>query len=189
PVRALNDDGIGSTSTIAQGIYWAVTQGARVINVSIEMQAETIAVRRAIEFATDSGVLVVAAVGNAGRDEVVFPARNGDVVGVASVRADGVAAGFTNTGSEVDFVAPGVQVIGALPLDLNPTGAGRWSGTSFSTPIVAGVFALMAERFPDQDPSQWRDRLRDTALSVESQNPAVGGDLGNGWAQPAAALR
>jgi len=188
PVRVLNDEGVGTTSGVSAGIVWAVDRGAHVVNVSIDVPVSSDALKDAIDYAHDRGVVVVAAAGNGGASDLHFPARLGDVVSVAAVDGAGVGAPFTNFSSDVDFAAPGLDVLGAVPLDLNPLGTGRWSGTSFAAPIVAGCFALVASADPGGDFEDWLASLEETAQPLDAGNPVLAGKLGAGLVRPARAL-
>jgi subtilisin family serine protease len=189
PVRSLNDDGIGTTSSIAAGILWAVDNGAHVVNVSVDIPSAPEAVREAIHYAEARDVVVVAAGGNDGENQVIFPARFSDVIAVAAVDATGVVPDFSNVGSMVNLVAPGVDLIGAYPMAESPEGTARWSGTSFSAPIVSGSAALVISVFPALRADEIVQRLEDTAMSVDALNPLLAGRLGEGLVQPADAVR
>ena len=189
PVRSLDAEGFGTASTVAAGIVWAADMGAAVICVSVDIPDASKVVKEAIGYAEDQDVLIVAAAGNSGANDLVFPARFGDVVGVAAVDATGVVAPFSNVGSKTSLVAPGVELIGAVPLTMNPPGTARWSGTSFAAPLVAGSAALVRSAMPALDRGEVAQRLRDTAAPVDALNPAHVGRLGAGLVQPAAALR
>lgn len=188
PVRCLNDEGVGTVSSIAAGIYWAVDAGAQVVNVSVEVPETSDVLRHAIDYAHGRGVLLVAAAGNGGRADVTFPARYGGVVAVAAVTEGGVAAPFTNVGSAVSVVAPGVGILGAMPFDVAPAGTARWSGTSFAAPVVSGVAALIRARFPELSREAVRQRIEAAATPVDALNPALAGRLGRGLVNAAAAV-
>ena len=188
PIRVLDDEGFGTTSGVAAGIVWAVDHGADVINVSIDIAVASEVVKDAIKFARERGIPIVAAAGNASLTELRFPSRFDGVIAVAAVDTLGRVAQFTNVGSKVEFVAPGVDMLGAVPLDLNPVGTARWSGTSFSAPLVSGSFALVRSAFPGESDNQLKDRLATTAVPLDDVNPSLTGELGNGLVQPAAAL-
>jgi len=188
PVRVLDDDGIGTASGVAAGIRWAVDNGARVINVSVDIPNDPRIVKDAVEYAEDHDVVIVAAAGNGGLNDVIFPARYSDVMAVAAVDDAGVLAPFSNFGDKVSVVAPGVHLLGAMPQDLNPAGTARWSGTSFSCPLAAGAAALVRAAVPAADRSAVRNRLEGSAMSLQAQNPDMGGRMGAGLVQPAGAL-
>ena len=133
-------------------------------------------------------MIVVAAAGNAGAGTIVFPARFGDVVGVAATDNNGFLAPFSNAGGKVSLVAPGVDLIGAMPLSVTAIGTARWSGTSFATPLVAGSVALVRAALPGLNAGKIIERLRDTAQPVDAQNPANASLLGDGLPRPADAI-
>jgi len=188
PVRVLNDEGFGTASGVAAGIIWAVDQGAHVINISIDIPVESEIVKDAVKFAKERGIPVVAAAGNDTLTELRFPSRLDRVFAVASVDEQGRVAAFSNVGAKVDIAAPGVDLLGAVPLDLNPIGTARWSGTSFSAPIVAGSFALLRAAYPGEDAQALSRRLTSTAFDLGAVNPEQSEKLGAGLIQPAAAL-
>jgi len=188
PIRVLDDEGFGTASGVAAGIVWAVDQGADVVNFSIDMPVESEAVKHAIEYARDREVVIVGAAGNAAQTELQFPARFDRVVAVAAVDRQGVRASFSNVGSKVDFVAPGVELLGAVPMDLNPVGTARWSGTSFAAPLVAGSIALLRAAFPAEGAREITNRLADSAQSVDASNPMHAERMGAGLVRPAVAL-
>lgn len=190
PVRILNDEGFGTSASVAAGIHWAVDAGAQVINLSLHIPNDPEVVKEAVEYAHQRGVLVVAASGNGGMlNDIDWPARYGDVVAVTAVDAAGVVAPFANRGPAVSLVAPGVNILGAVPLSLNTAGTARWSGTSFASPLVAGSAALVKAAFPALGRPDLKRRLLDTAVSVDPLNPLFAGRLGRGIVDPLQALQ
>jgi subtilisin family serine protease len=146
-------------------------------------------VREAVKYARDRRVVVVAAAGNAGGIDIAFPARYSDVLGVTAVDGTGRKPPFASAGSAVSLVAPGVSVLGAMPMDLSASGTARWSGTSFAAPLVAGAAALVRAASPALSAEEVGRRLTDTASSVDPMNPTLAGQLGRGLVQPLAALQ
>lgn len=189
PVRVLDAEGFGTSSTVAAGIIWATDAGAHVINVSADLPDAPEMVSVAVRYARDRGALVVAAAGNAGGTDIAFPARYSDVLGVTAVDVTGVKPPFASAGGAVSLVAPGVAILGAVPMDLSPSGTAHWSGTSFATPLVAGAAALVRAALPALSPEEAGRRLKDTAASVDPMNPGLAGRLGRGLVQPLAALQ
>jgi subtilisin family serine protease len=189
PVRVLDAEGFGNASTVGAGIVWAADAGAQIINVSIEMATDSEAVKEAISYARDRGATVVAAAGNGGNSDIGFPARFSDVLAVTSLGVGDVVAPFANTGSQIDLAAPGMDLIGAVPMDLNLAGTARWSGTSFSVPLVAGSAALVLALDPALEATAVGEQLRETARPIDDQNPALAGKLGDGFVQVLAALQ
>ena len=143
----------------ANAITWAVDNGAKIINLSIGGAETSTIERNAIDYATSHGVLIVAAAGNSAEqgNPLVYPAAllrdSGLVVGAATTT--GARALFSSTGSYVDVLAPGVDVLGALAKGvpagffspvLTPSALGSYaigSGTSYAAPEVAGAAALV----------------------------------------------
>ena len=143
----------------ASAIVYAVDHGANIINLSLGGGQTSIVERDAIDYAAAHGVLVVAAAGNSAEqgNPTVYPAAlvrgSGLVVGAATTA--GARASFSTTGSYVDVLAPGVDVLGALASGISSdfftpastpgsNGAyGYGSGTSYAAPEVAGAAALV----------------------------------------------
>ena len=179
--------GRGSPAEFAEAIDWAVRQGgADVINLSLVMTADNARVRAAVARAVAAGVVVVAAVGNAGAPDKgnpdPFPALYPGVIGVGAVSAQGQRAPYSQRGEYVDLAAIGDRVTAAS----RAAGHTVVDGTSFAAPFVAGTAALIRQRFPDLSPAQVRERLIATA------DPAPGGsrsdDYGFGLLNPYRAL-
>jgi len=177
PVRVLDSDARGTSAGVARGIVWAVDAGAKVINLSLGVRQASAVIQDAVNYARQRNILVVASSGNANLvDSVTFPASLGDVLTVAAVDNTGVRAPFSNVGGRVDLVAPGV----ALTAPWKAGGYGTASGTSFAAPFASAGAALVLSRNPGMRPTDAGKRLVDTAVSVDSLNPAVSGLLGKG---------
>jgi len=138
-VRIANDNGQSDSFMLARGIVAAVDSGASIINISMGSIGDSALVRNAIEYAKAGGALIVAAAGNNGTDQVSYPAANDGVIAVGAVDALGNHLDFSNSGSAVDIAAPGFGVNAAWTGDQ----AAAVTGTSFSSPIVAGAIAAI----------------------------------------------
>jgi subtilisin family serine protease len=146
PLKVLSADGTGATEDLIEAIYLAVDRGAKVINMSLVSDSRE--VKRAIQYATNRGVICVASAGNDGKRTLVFPAALYRVLGVASTTLDDVRASFSNYGARlVSVAAPGEGVISTYP----GGGYAIVSGTSFSTAIVSGAAAILAGAQPGMD--------------------------------------
>lgn len=138
-IRIANDNGYSDSFLLAKGIIAAVDAGAELINISMGSFGDSRLVRNAIEYATQSGALIIAAAGNNGIDSVTYPAANQGVIAVGGVDAMGNHLAFSNTGAEINLAAPGYDIFAAWTNDK----AVSVSGTSFSTPIVTGSIAAI----------------------------------------------
>jgi subtilisin family serine protease len=140
PLKAFKADGTGYTSDIIRAIYYAVANKANVINMSFDFTTASTEFTNAIKYASQNGVICVASAGNEGLQEVVYPAGLTGVIGVASVNGSGQRSSFSNYGTQVVWVAaPGENIISTFPYGSYASA----SGTSFSSPLVAGTVALI----------------------------------------------
>jgi subtilisin family serine protease len=162
PVKVMGDTGQGNAFSVVEGIVYAVDRGAQVINLSIGTRSDAQIVRDAIDYAAKRGVLVVAASGNDGMEQVLLPAGYPEVVCVGAVDAELTRAPFSNYGEEVDVVAPGV---GVYTCGANGTRT-YFSGTSSAAPFVAGALAVLRGRQPHADADELRAQLLATADNV-----------------------
>jgi thermitase len=144
---------------VAWGVRWAVDHGADVLSLSFDDTRDNTRLRQSIRYALDRKVIVVASAGNDGDEVVEYPASYPGVIGVGAVRPSLDLAGFSTEGADVDVVAPGVHVLSCDPFDT----LSWYSGTSFATPIVAGIVALMKADHPGLTPKQAERTLRGTA--------------------------
>jgi serine protease len=171
PVRVLDAQGDGDSVTIARGIRWAATHGARIINLSLEFDLSVTAdqipdVINAIAFAHRRGVIVVAAAGNDTATQLAYPAADPETVSVGATTRDRCLAAYSNTGPGLELVAPGGGDAASVPGDpdchpdrllpdvfqmtllfpTDPTAFGLpdgWYGTSMAAPHVAAAAALV----------------------------------------------
>ncbi|MFN4099031.1 MAG: S8 family serine peptidase [Pararhodobacter sp.] len=124
-----------SVERIAEAIDRLAGQGVRLINLSLA-GPENAALGRAVAAAARQGVVLVAASGNERRPVIAWPAAAPEVIAVTAVDASRRRFRMANTGSELEFSAPGVDVYAA-----RERGAGYVSGTSFAAPIVTALAA------------------------------------------------
>ncbi|PKK95400.1 MAG: hypothetical protein CVV60_01485 [Tenericutes bacterium HGW-Tenericutes-5] len=128
-----------ANSLIVKGIYYAVDNGADVINLSLGSTSQDSTVLAAVEYAHQNEVFVVASSGNDGNDVPFYPASYPTVISVGSVSENSEISYFSNYGEYVDLVAPG-DLLYTTNLD---NGFAKVSGTSFSAPHVSALIALL----------------------------------------------
>ena len=141
PVKVLDESGMGFFSDILDGVDWARTHGADIINLSlggILEPAQVALIQPTFTAARAAGILVVAASGNSGSPIMEYPAGLRGVVSVAAVDATDLQADFSTFNRGVDIAAPGVDILSTTAGDYEEE-----SGTSMASPHVAGVAALI----------------------------------------------
>ncbi len=179
PVTVLNSDGVGSAYSVSKGIYYAISAGADVINLSLVSPYPSSMVAEAIVAAEAQGIVVVASVGNGDQGSAVYPAAYDSVLAVcATDSADGRAA-FSDYGPHVDLAAPGVEVVSSWK-----EGYARSSGASFSAALVSGAAALVRSMDPSLPPAGVMGVLGATSAPIDGLNPGFEGLLGAGRIQP-----
>ena len=141
PLKAFSSNGTGYLSNIVSALYYAVQHHANVVNMSFDLTSNSPSLTQAVSYANKAGVVLVAAAGNESTNAAVYPAAlNSYVVGIASTTNWDTRSSFSNYGSvDVLIAAPGENVVSTFP---GGTYASA-SGTSFSSPLVAGTAALM----------------------------------------------
>jgi subtilisin family serine protease len=188
PVRiAYNDPTLGCYayfSTIADGITYAADHGARIANVSYVGIAGSDAVISAANYMKSKGGLVFVSAGNNNMDENI-PATSALVV-VSATDANDARASFSSWGSFVTIAAPGTYIWTTN----NALGYSQWQGTSFSSPVTAGVAALMMAARPDLGGSQIESLMYSTAvdLGTAGRDPIFGYGRVNAAAAMSAAV-
>jgi subtilisin family serine protease len=165
PVKVLDNHRSGSTDVVAEGIRYAVTHGANVINLSINGPGPSDDLRAAIRVAGAAGVTVVASAGNDGDDLGLIPSYPASftdpaILAVGATKGDDLLADFSNFGRGVSLTAPGVAI-----LSTSSTGGYELrSGTSMAAPEVAAGLALLQSARPDLSGATLRAALVQTAL-------------------------
>lgn len=180
-IRVLDRDG-GSVSDVIEGIDQALKgpdgvvgteDDADVISMSLGSQSGTVALREAIERATDRSVPVVVAAGNDGdgdgdTDNVSYPARYDDTIAVAATDFDDRVPEFSSEGPAIDLAAPGVGTLSTYPNDRYT----RLSGTSMATGHVSGTVAMiiaedLRDGKRDYEPDDIETQLEVTARDID----------------------
>lgn len=199
PIKALDANGSGSYSAIADSIHYAVDNGAIVINMSLGGTADSSALRDAVAYAYNQGVTVVAAAGNDNSSDPHYPSSYNDyVISVGATDYTKSRAPYSNYGPDVDVVAPGGDtgedangdgyVDGILQNTfsntLNNFGYYFYQGTSMASPHVAGVAALLISSGKATTSNTVRQALESTAqdLGVAGRDDQFGYGLVDAFA-------
>lgn len=193
PRRVLNCTGSGTINNVAQAIRDAADAGADIINLSLVVKTYSQTIDAAVQYAYGKDALLFAASGNANMS-VYYPAALPEVVAVGALDYFDDATSYSNFGPEVALSAPGGDATypvfstwpspASFPLDANNQpytrcanhlndGDGYYCtnyGTSFATPLVSGVAALMLSLDPTLTPAQIRNILVQTATPLADQD-------------------
>ncbi|MFO7446172.1 MAG: S8 family peptidase, partial [Ignavibacteriaceae bacterium] len=159
-----------------EGIVYAVDNGARIINCSFGSSGYSILDQEVMDYATENNALIVAAAGNDNSSIPGYPASYRGVLSVASTDASDKRSFFSNYGTEVDVTAPGSSIYSTW----QDNNYDHLSGTSMSSPLVAGLAALVAQRFPGYTPGQIAEQIRVNSDDIYSINPNHNRMLGKG---------
>ena len=166
------------------GIVYAVAAGADVINMSWGGTGSSTTAQNVITWASQQGVVLVAAAGNSNVNTMFYPAAYTECIAVAATSSNDAKASFSNYGSWVDISAPGNNIYSTY---YNNTYANN-SGTSMASPLVAGLAGLMLSLNPGLTPADIRNCITSTAVNINSQNPSYIGQLGTGRIDANAAM-
>lgn len=139
PVKVLDSKGSGDLEHIVKGIRWAVDNGADIISMSLGCPFPIQNVRKAIQYADKKGIPVFCAAGNAGKTkELFYPSNYPETIAIGSIDENLSRSSFSNTGENLDFMAPGGKIFSTIP----DNWYGYMSGTSMACPFVVGLSAL-----------------------------------------------
>lgn len=162
--RVLGKDGIGTLRSVLNGIRYCFDEGCQVICCSLGTDEPDDKILKLIDECVSHGVVFVCAAGNdSGLDDSVdWPGAHKNTIAVSALDSNRDFAPFCSRGKQVDFCAPGAQIIS---YGLNGTRR-MLSGSSMATPWVAGCVALLKQLQPDLSFSQAVAKLREAALDL-----------------------
>ncbi|WP_431812062.1 S8 family peptidase [Lysinibacillus sp. FW12] len=187
PIDVFNGKEGANDFIIAQGILYAIEQGADVINMSLGGYGESPLMKEAVQKAIDSGITVVAAAGNESTDDYSFPASFEGVISVGSTNDRNKLSSYSNYGPSVDVVAPGEEIYSTVHDGKKGSSFVKFSGTSMASPVVAGIVSLLKSKYPNLKPHEIEAILEMTAQDLGEK----GYDLtyGHGLVDPVKALQ
>lgn len=143
PVKVLDSHGQGSIENIERGIEWCIQNKMDIINMSFSLPKDIVSLHRSIQRARSKGIIIVASVSNSYGGNIGYPASYDEVISVTAVDSN-LHFGETTPKGDIDFSAPGVNII-STSID----GTYQYeSGTSIATPFVTGLIALLLEKYP-----------------------------------------
>ncbi|MFB7667851.1 type VII secretion-associated serine protease mycosin [Kitasatospora sp. NPDC056138] len=170
-IRQNDSQGNGDVGTLIDAIKIAIKNNVGVINISQDVRATDDSgnfdrkndLRDVLKQADDQGIVVVASSGNDGREGPTYPAAFDTVLSVGASDRNNERAPFSQYGDFVKVAAPGVEMLSTVPKG----GQCVDNGTSFSSPYVAGVAALLKAKYPKWTAAQIRARIEQTAQRNE----------------------
>ena len=177
PVRIADPTGYAYWSTVATGLTWAADNGARVANISYGGVTGSASVQSAAQYMKNKGGLVVVAAGNNGVAETIAPSST--MITVSATNSSDVRASWSSYGGFVTIAAPG----DGIWTTTRGGGYGSWWGTSFASPVTAGVVALMMAANTSLTAGDVESLLYSTATDLG----AAGKDIEYGWGRVNAA--
>ena len=185
-LRIMDEKGRAKVSHIVEAIQHAIQTRVNVINLSLGGASPSTAERRAIQQATNAGILVITSGGNDALkgNPLNYPAAYPETIAVAATNNVRHRAPFSNYHPYVTFAAPGVQLLTTSSRTINQYD--YVSGTSFATPIVSGTVAMMQAVAPSLSEQNIIALLQRTA--VDLGEPGRDSSFGYGLIQPADAI-
>ena len=151
----------GQESWVADGLVWAVDNGADIVNMSLQYSTGTDYLHDAVLYASASDIPMIAASGNS-NGTIAYPARWPEVIAVGGMTHIDTRWSSSNYGPELDLVAPGYQVLSSQLIN----SYGSRSGTSFACPFVSGTVGLLLSIDPDLTNDELRDILNGSARDI-----------------------
>lgn len=169
PVKVLDKKGSGNLQNVADGVRWAADQGVDFITMSLGSPTPTPILESAIKYAASKGIVTWCAAGNAGKTRQIFyPANCKDTLGIGAIDQNFDRANFSCTGDDLDFLAPGVDILSTVPENWYAV----LSGTSMANPFVVGLACLLLShkkknggKIP-KTAQEYRDLLKQNTISV-----------------------
>ncbi len=165
PVKIMNRGGTGNTADLLAGIRWSADSGADVINMSVGGFPYSQQMQDTVNYAFAKGAVLVGAAGNNRREEKYYPASFDNVISVSATQRNDEFSNWSSYGSKVDVSAPGSSVLTTNCEVCTYGDHDSWgphvfiSGTSFATPNVSGVVALILAKYPAMTPHEVVERL------------------------------
>ncbi|MBX0334239.1 S8 family serine peptidase [Pontibacter sp. HSC-14F20] len=195
PVKSTLDNTTSTTAINASfdGLAYAV-RGAKadVVSMSFGGGGYSQAFQDLINEGAAMGMIFIASAGNNGNDVEQYPANYQNVISVANSDAADKKSSSSTYGKWVTITAPGNAIVSTVPGTAPNIAAGAYgakSGTSMSTPMVAGLVGMMKSQNPSLTPERVKQILTSTADNIDLVNPGYEGQLGAGRINAYEAIR
>ncbi len=189
PIKVLsnsndNENALGLSDRIAQGILYAISRNVDVINLSLGWPKilDKNHLREAVNEAIRNGITVVAAAGNNNHDSPIFPCAYEKVICVGSIDLDMKISNFSNFGSHVDILAPGGDILSTFPESMDPIlfSIQKYelkSGTSQAAPYISAAIALLKSKDPTISANEIKRRIYSTSKNIIDKRKYISNGL------------
>lgn len=183
PIKCSANSSEGNTLNAAyEGIAYAVAAGADIISMSFggPNNALNVTGNNVLTAANARGITLIAAAGNSNTSDQFMPASNQYVISVGATDQNDNRAYFSNFGSTIDVMAPGLGIYSSVSNAGGLTSYESLSGTSMACPLTAGVCGLLKSQNINRTPEEIEQLLKDGCISIDALNPGFEGQLGAG---------
>lgn len=164
-LKGLNNNGLGTSRDLSDAIIYAADNHANIVNNSWGGPYAQL-IDDAVEYAADSGLLVVSASGNNSNQNSIYPAKLEDSMSVGASNHNDSKLSMSNFGSSLDIFAPGKDILSTLPTTVTDVcienggdGYAKCTGTSMATPVVSGAAGIIMSNDPSLTNHQVRFML------------------------------
>lgn len=186
PIASADEKEQFGLDVVAESIRWAADHGAKVVNMSLGFSSSmTPTLVKAVNYAIEKDVVLVAATGNDGK-EVSAPANINGVIAVAGTTREGKPWASSNVGTDTVLAAPAAGIVTIAPQSVYASGYAEMDGTSAASAIVSGVAALVRAKHPDMAAKDVVNALVKTATDLAE--PGRDAATGFGMVNPMGAL-
>lgn len=179
PVKAkASDNRKGGLGYTFEGMQYAIATGSDIISMSWGGHSYSQTYQLLMDVAHERGIILIAAAGNQDMNSPYYPAAYNHVIAVGATDQNDEKASFSNYGSYIDVMAPGVDIYSTVAG--GPDAYDLKSGTSMACPLVAGLASLMLSYNPSLTPVKFESCLKSTSDNIDNSNPDFIGELGAG---------
>ena len=186
PIASADEKEQFGLDVVADSIRWAADHGAKVVNMSLGFSSSmTPTLVKAVNYAIEKDVVLVAATGNEGK-EVSAPANINGVIAVAGTNRAGKPWASSNVGADTVLAAPAEGIVTIAPESVYASGYAEMDGTSAASAIVTGVAALVRAKHPQMPAKDVVNALVKTATDLAE--PGRDAATGFGMVNPMGAL-